>query len=513
MTADTVALAAPKELAALAQRLRAVAELVLEKPPPPTADLAQDAATLLSALVDRARDALRPDLAWLLYTAVSGHLPLSDDVEDLLRHLELATDSTDAEIWLLRRAKDAITEHGKVDHPIKVLTDAVVVDVNFSAQNERHTGIQRVTREVCPRWNAAHNITLTAWIPSGTAMRTLVGREQAKVLAWAARGPGVADDRERRPNPEDTADPSPTVVIPWRSTVVLPEVAQGYMSRPLAALAQYSGNAVVAIGYDAIPVVSADMRPTHEPNHFVAYLTVIKHSRRVAGISGSAAAEFRGFANALRAQGIVGPRVTEVILAAEVPGNPAPAADETPHAPRILCVGSHEPHKNHLAVLHAAELLWRDGLNFELTLVGGRGWDISEFDAALAVLIERGREVSNLGSVTDDELWSLYRRATFTVFPSLHEGFGLPVAESLACGTPAVTTRYGSTGEIAERGGCLLVDPRDDHDLAAAMRSLLTDSEMYATLKAQAVRSAGRTWDAYAAELWSVLVDGDGPDA
>jgi glycosyltransferase involved in cell wall biosynthesis len=503
------ALAAPKALVALAQRLRAVADVVLDKPPPPSADVAQDAATLLSALVAQARDALRPDLAWLLHTAVSGHLPLSDDVEDLLRHLELATDSTDAEIWLLRRAGNAITEHGLVDHPIKVVTDAVVVDVSYSAQNDKHTGIQRVTREVCARWNASHDITLTAWLSSESAMRTLVGHEGAKIFAGAGRGAhGRKGRRDRK------IDARPTVVVPWHSTVVLPEVAEGRMSLPLAALAQYSGNAVVAIGYDAIPVVSADIRPESEPNQFVGYLTVIKHSRTVAAISSSAAAEFRGFADAVRAQGIAGPQVTEVMLAAEVPREAAQPKHATPQTPDLLCVGSREPHKNHLAVLHAAELLWREGLDFRLTFVGGPGWDSSEFDVRLTALIEGGRAVTHLGSVTDDELWSLYRRATFTVFPSLHEGFGLPVAESLACGTPAVTTRYGSTGEIAERGGCLLVDPRDDHDLAAAMRRLLTDGGTYAKLKEEAVRSAGRTWDAYAAELWSVLVgDEGGPDA
>jgi glycosyltransferase involved in cell wall biosynthesis len=528
VTGVPAASAEPKQLAALEQRLRAVADVVLDSPQAPSADTAQDAAALLTALVDLTRDELRPDLAWLLHTAVSGHLPLSDDVEDLLRHLALAKDSADAEIWLLRRAKDAIDQHGEVDHPFRVVTDAVVVDVNFTAQHDKHTGIQRVTREVCPRWNASHDITLTAWLPSESAMRTLVGGEEAKVLAWADHGPAepeAADEEDPKAEEDPRApeggearkeDPRYTIVVPWRCTVVLPEVAQGRTGLPLAALAQYSGNVVVAIGYDAIPVVSADMRPVSEPNQFVGYLTVIKHSRMVAAISTSAAAEFRGFASAVRAQGISGPQVTEVMLAAEVPKDTASIAQSTaatPQAPNLLCVGSHELHKNHLAVLHVAELLWREGLDFTLTFVGGPGWDTSEFDARLAALVEGGRAVTNLGSVTDDELWSRYRRATFTVFPSLHEGFGLPVAESLACGTPAVTTRYGSTAEIAERGGCLLVDPRDDHDLAAGVRSLLTDSDRYSTLKEQAVRSSGRTWDAYAAELWSVLVDREGPSA
>ena len=66
--------------------------------------------------------------------------------------------------------------------------------------------------------------------------------------------------------------------------------------------------------------------------------------------------------------------------------------------------------------------------------------------------------------------------ARFTVFPSLNEGFGLPLAESLACGTPAVTSDFGSMREIVDGGGgALLVDPRDDHSVADGMRSLLTD--------------------------------------
>jgi len=495
-------------LAAFEQRLRAVAEVVLNDFPAPTSDAAQDAAALLTSLVALARATHRSDHAWLLYTAVSGHLPLSDDVEDLVRNLELARDSTEAEIHVLRRARAAIDKLGQINLPVRVVTDAVVVDVNFSAQNDMHTGIQRVTREVCQRWNASHVITLVAWNSGESALRTLIAREEHKVLAWGGPDPSDLDGRKARLVAHPGASQGPTIVIPWRSIVVLPEVTQGRTNLPLAALAQYSGNAVTAIGYDAIPVVSADVRPPTEPKRYVKYLEVIKHCARVAGISTSAAAEFRGFGDAVRSQGIPGPHVTEVMLAAEVPGYTEFTADETPHTPRILCVGRHEPHKNHLAVLHAAELLWRDGLDFELTFVGGPGWDISEVDATLAVLKEARRSVTDLGSVTDHELWTLYRRATFTVFPSIHEGFGLPVAESLACGTPAITTRYGSMGEIAERGGCLLVDPRDDHDLAAAMGSLLTDGDLYATLKEQAVHSTARTWDAYAAELWSFLVDG-----
>jgi glycosyltransferase involved in cell wall biosynthesis len=108
--------------------------------------------------------------------------------------------------------------------------------------------------------------------------------------------------------------------------------------------------------------------------------------------------------------------------------------------------------------------------------------------------------------VDDATMLESYHRARFTVFPSLHEGYGLPVAESLALGTPAITTVYGSTAEIAADGGCLLVDPRDDDSLVSAIRTLLVDDDVLARLHAEIAARPARTWDDYATELWQELV-------
>jgi glycosyltransferase involved in cell wall biosynthesis len=76
-------------------------------------------------------------------------------------------------------------------------------------------------------------------------------------------------------------------------------------------------------------------------------------------------------------------------------------------------------------------------------------------------------------------------------------------------GTPVITSNYGSMREIAEAGGgALLIDPRDDHDLAAAMRELLNDEATYARLCDQAAARHTRRWDQYAADLWSYFVGG-----
>ena len=102
--------------------------------------------------------------------------------------------------------------------------------------------------------------------------------------------------------------------------------------------------------------------------------------------------------------------------------------------------------------------------------------------------------------VGDNELWRLIRDASFTAFISLHEGFGLPVAESLACGTPVLTTAYGSQGEIAAGGGCLTVDPRDDEAVVVAFRRMLTDRRPGRPAPAEAVERPVETWGAYADE-------------
>jgi glycosyltransferase involved in cell wall biosynthesis len=224
----------------------------------------------------------------------------------------------------------------------------------------------------------------------------------------------------------------------------------------------------------------------------------------VVGISVSATTEFRGFADALASQGLDGPRVVECLLPAEAPHTLAagPAGDP----PVVLSVGSHEPRKNHLSLLHAAEVLWREGLRFELRLVGGSGWSTQGFDQRVEELQRAGRPVRVERSVGDDELWQAYAQARFSVFTSLHEGYGLPVAESLACGTPVVTTSYGSTAEIAAGGGAVLVDPRQDAELVAAMRTLLTDDAELGRLREQARRREPRTWADYADELWDDLL-------
>lgn len=484
-------------LVALNQRLREVSAELLDDvtPPPTTGDLAQDTAQLLDRMVARLGD--RPSRArtWLLLVALSATFPLDDDVRAAVRQLELAPPG-DCVIWLLEWGYGAATSAGAGASMLRLVRDGVVVDVDFTAKHDLQTGIQRVVRHLLPRWARDHTIELAVWTERSGALREAVTDELERVLRW------------RRPLHRPPAPPDqPIVLAPWRSRVVLPEVPGVAHSLRLAALAEHSGNPVSIVGYDCIPVVTADLLPVAEPTKYVRYLSLVKHADVVAGISESAAAEFRGFTRALPTQGLTGPHVVTCPLATEVD---APAVTPDPRSadadPEVLVVGSHEPRKNHLAVLHAAEVLWREGLRFRLRFLGGSGWSTERFDRRLYALQRLGRRVTAERGLDDDALWDAYRRATFSVFPSLHEGYGLPVVESLALGTPVIGTDYGSVAEIAADGGVLLVDPRDDDALTDAMRRLLIDSDEVSRLREQALRRPVRTWDEYAADLWRLAV-------
>jgi glycosyltransferase involved in cell wall biosynthesis len=245
---------------------------------------------------------------------------------------------------------------------------------------------------------------------------------------------------------------------------------------------------------------------------FAKYLAAAARVDRIATVSETAAVEYEGWRRMLAGTGLSGPEIRAIPNAAEARASTAADVEAARQLmsvgslPVVLTVGSHEPRKNHLPLLHAAETLWREGLEFTLTFIGGNSWNSDLFTERVAELQRRDRPVQVVLSVSDELLWAAYRVAYCTVFPSIHEGFGLPIAESLACGTPVITSNYGAMREAAEGGGALLVDPRHDADLTAALRRILTDGSLRDRLASEATNTPVRTWDDFAAETWEYFV-------
>lgn len=168
----------------------------------------------------------------------------------------------------------------------------------------------------------------------------------------------------------------------------------------------------------------------------------------------------------------------------------------------LLFVGALEPRKNVGRLLDALDLLRRRGVDVPpLVLVGPPGWRNTEVRARIAAAPGRARL---LGYLSREDVAALTAGAALFTLPSLEEGFGLPVLDAMACGTPVVTSRTGALGEVAA-GAALLMDPTDVEDLAATLERALGDRQLRADLSLKGLaRAAEFSWERTARETLRV---------
>lgn len=162
--------------------------------------------------------------------------------------------------------------------------------------------------------------------------------------------------------------------------------------------------------------------------------------------------------------------------------------------PYIMWTGTIEPRKNLRGLLEAFVTL---GCDHDLVLVGPRGWN-EDLEELRRSMLGNREKVKMLGFIPNEDLGPLYAGAEAFVFPSLFEGFGLPVIEAMTQGTPVVTSMGTSTEEL---GGdvAILVDPRDTKDISRGLDLVLTDAGVRERAKTEGPkRAAGYSWVATA---------------
>lgn len=179
-------------------------------------------------------------------------------------------------------------------------------------------------------------------------------------------------------------------------------------------------------------------------------------------------------------------------------------------APYVLFVGTLEPRKNLLRLLEAFARLQKNLPSAEtkppqLVVVGGSGWGDDNLRSAIQRLGQTDF-VRILGRVSDTQLSTLYRHAVCLAMPSLYEGFGLPLVEAMAQGTPLLTSLTSAMPEVAGRAGCL-VNPLDIGSIEKGLSNMLYDQTYRDGLAAYAKIQASKfTWDRAAMETLRVLV-------
>jgi glycosyltransferase involved in cell wall biosynthesis len=173
--------------------------------------------------------------------------------------------------------------------------------------------------------------------------------------------------------------------------------------------------------------------------------------------------------------------------------------------PFILYLGTLEPRKNLVTLVAACERLWaRRRSRPDLVLAGGSGWKTAALHRRIARSPWRDK-IHLPGYASRDVAVGLYRAAEVFVYPSLAEGFGLPVAEAMACAVPVVASTAPALREV---GGdaALYADPEDPDGLAAAIERALEDGPTRARLRCAGPARAGRfTWNAAAAATAAAL--------
>ncbi len=168
--------------------------------------------------------------------------------------------------------------------------------------------------------------------------------------------------------------------------------------------------------------------------------------------------------------------------------------------PYVLSVGTLQPRKNYVRLIRAfsAMPVTPQRPKLQLVIAGGRGWLYRDIFAEAE---KHGDRVRLLGFVDDSDLPALYRNAALLAFPSLYEGFGLPVLEAMACGTPVVCSNASSLPEVAGEAA-LLVDPLDVDGWGRAIARVLEDADLRRGMVARGLAQAARfSWKRAARQL------------
>jgi glycosyltransferase involved in cell wall biosynthesis len=184
------------------------------------------------------------------------------------------------------------------------------------------------------------------------------------------------------------------------------------------------------------------------------------------------------------------------------PGIPGKLQIRTPY---FLFVGTLEPRKNLRTLLEAFRIFKEgDREGYTLVIAGGKGWKSEPFFRELLSHPFK-KDIACIGYVATDALPGLYTRATALIYPSLYEGFGLPVAEAMSCGTPVITANNSS---LPEAGGrlALYFDATDAEGLAKRIREVSADTALRERLSGPMSEHVKKfDWDIFATEFWKLL--------
>jgi glycosyltransferase involved in cell wall biosynthesis len=380
----------------------------------------------------------------------------------------------------------------------------LLIDVSHTSHTWAQTGIQRVVRSCVEQCSRATAVTPVCYDPYEETWRQLDQDELAHLsptLQPATRRSASWPMSKRiRGRIRRFSRISPPVLA--GDGLLVPELFSAKVGRALANLISTTKGPRIALFHDAIGLKYPEHTPPGTVTRLPGYLRELLMFDGIAAVSEDSAKTLRDYWDWLGVKNQPTVRAIPLAIDRPHPTNNASHSTQTSGMLRVLCVGTIEGRKNHLALLEACEYLWQSGLCFELQLIGLARVDTAASALAkIATLQRNGRPLKYSGVVTDAELNAAYGACTFTVYPSLMEGFGLPVIESLQHGKPCVCSSRGALGESAAGGGCLTLNEVTSSSLAGAIRRLIENPTTRNELSRSAQHRQFRAWSDYTGDL------------
>jgi glycosyltransferase involved in cell wall biosynthesis len=379
--------------------------------------------------------------------------------------------------------------------------------VGDTIARRRRTGIHRVTIESARGLAETADLDLVRWDYLEGRLRYLDASELDGMFGPGAWPEGIRlrpeARRVGRPFREQLPDPR-------NAWLLIPEVGwhekHGVetLARAMAHVHAWGGR-VAFIFYDLIPITNrayAGGAPEHE-----AYLRELSKADLIVPISATSGEELKKLWAARETE--PPPPIAPLLLpdGGFGPGAATAGPADRPIKRQVVLAGTIEPRKRQVQFLEAMVRARQKSAavaDWEAVAIGSvHEWVHETFNE----LVQNNAWLTHLDYAEDDDLERLMRDAGFTAFASDDEGYGLPISESLALGTPCLCAGFGAMGEIAAGGGCLTVDVRDPAALEAAIIELCERPETLRRLRAEIAARRFRSWADYGRDLVRLMAE------
>ena len=379
----------------------------------------------------------------------------------------------------------------------------LLIDLSHTSHTPARTGIQRVARAILQHLGPkAQPITLDPFLDTWRPLEAWELANLAQTQGGRKRGahwPLAAKLRGRLRR--NFGRISAHALRGEFDALIEPELFTPAVARNFPKVFPRVRGSRVALFLDALPLRFPEFTPPATVARFPAYLRELLHFDGIAAISADSRDSLLSYWHWLGIS--TPPPVLALPLGVDLEKCHTlyDTSLSSSRRPVVLSVGTLEGRKNHLALLDAAESLWSRGATFELRLIGHANATGAAALARLKSLQAAGRPLRYDGPAADETIAHAYAECAFTIYPSIAEGFGLPVIESLARGKPCICSARGALGEISLHGGCLALDSVDSASLATAIDSLLQTPSRLADLAGAARQRTFKSWANYTREL------------